>query len=256
MIGEIDPDLPHATFVALKQVILLPSANFATIFEAWESFRQIRHLWLQKIYTEQSRGLLFHKRLQQWCDAFAKFVAAHEHTFNARDRQDVALLEMTRRLFEMFVLADESGTPHKELWNRRIHFVEEIVDWAAAAAGLKEGGFHDLAPFFAIDSGINTCVYTVVMLCRDPILRRKAIAVLSSANRQEGFWSGKIAAHLANQLLLHEEHGARFRGDFDVTERIKEVRIDYDTKEAKVVLRHGPTPNDIQTIQFWRDSSL
>ncbi|KAK4448742.1 hypothetical protein QBC34DRAFT_380972 [Podospora aff. communis PSN243] len=63
-------------------------------------------------------------------------------------------------------------------------------------------------PFFmSLEPGISVPLYLTATRCRHPCLRRRALAILRSSNRQEGIWNCVIAAKVAEQIILVEEEG-------------------------------------------------
>ena len=207
---EVDPELSHAKFVDLQDVLPAPIETFTSIRGAWEILRQIRWAWLAQVYRRHDEHAQFTERLRQWRNAFAKFRSAEEHSFSARDRRIAALLEMERRLFQLVQMnAADSRHYLSPCWwddDDKLVMMDELVDNAAIAVTAPEGAV-DSAPVFALEGGINIAVYTVAANCRDPRIRRKAIAVLHGAIRQEGAWNGRFAAELARMMMLREERG-------------------------------------------------
>lgn len=60
---------------------------------------------------------------------------------------------------------------------------------------------------FCLDMGYIIPIYTVASQCQDPILRRRAIALLRSAPRQEGIWNSVLVAKAAERITELEESG-------------------------------------------------
>ena len=128
-------------------------------------------------------------------------------------------------------------------------YMEEIVNHSTAAAGLQEV-VESPTPFFALDTGINIMLYTVAVRCRDPIVRRKAIDVLYAANRQEGFWNGRLVAYLANQILEREERGLKVRASSDVPEkaRLQDISVGFEDRCMVATLRYIGDAEQVQSI--------
>lgn len=63
-------------------------------------------------------------------------------------------------------------------------------------------------PTFTLDNCIVGPLYNVATLCRDPIIRRKAVHVLRSARRQEGVFNSQVTAMAAEKVIAIEEAAA------------------------------------------------
>lgn len=60
-------------------------------------------------------------------------------------------------------------------------------------------------PTFTLESGILPSLYLISAKCRDPRIRREAIALLSRADCQEGMWEGPLFARFMEQVVALEE---------------------------------------------------
>lgn len=63
-------------------------------------------------------------------------------------------------------------------------------------------------PTFTLESGILPSLYLISAKCRDPGIRREAIALLSKSNCQEGMWEGPLFARFMEQVVVLEEGDA------------------------------------------------
>lgn len=64
------------------------------------------------------------------------------------------------------------------------------------------------APTFTFTLGIINPLYLVCARCRDPLIRRRALYMLSHCNRKEGIKDSAMAASIAERLMLLEESNA------------------------------------------------
>ncbi|KAH7330318.1 hypothetical protein BKA65DRAFT_404314 [Rhexocercosporidium sp. MPI-PUGE-AT-0058] len=60
---------------------------------------------------------------------------------------------------------------------------------------------------FSFDTGIVPPLHVTASKCRDPAIRREAIAILWSSPRQEGMWDGVLSARIGRWLAACEEDG-------------------------------------------------
>jgi hypothetical protein len=108
-------------------------------------------------------------------------------------------------------------------WDRYNHHFDEMVSLAALVVdhtngveclslspsqldALSRDGY--LKPSFTMDLGINGPVFNVATMCRDPVIRRKAVRVLRAASRQEGCYNSHICAVVAEYAIAVEEGAA------------------------------------------------
>ncbi|KAG4442728.1 hypothetical protein IFR05_001745 [Cadophora sp. M221] len=60
---------------------------------------------------------------------------------------------------------------------------------------------------FSFDTGIVPPLHVTASKCRDPVIRREAIALLFASPRQEGMWDGVLSARIGRWLASCEEDG-------------------------------------------------
>lgn len=60
---------------------------------------------------------------------------------------------------------------------------------------------------FSFEAGFIPPLHFTATKCRDPIIRRKAIDILSSTSRQEGMWDSLLCGRIATWLMNCEEEG-------------------------------------------------
>ena len=69
---------------------------------------------------------------------------------------------------------------------------------------------------YSVDLNIVYPLLFIVMKCRDPRIRRKALALLSEAPRQEGIWDSELFVALGRWSIQKEERGRVVRSTEDV----------------------------------------
>lgn len=77
---------------------------------------------------------------------------------------------------------------------------DRIVSAISSSSVLGES-----ATTFCLDMGYIIPLYTVASQCHDPPLRRRAIALLRMASRQEGLWNSLQVARAAERIMEIEE---------------------------------------------------
>lgn len=100
---------------------------------------------------------------------------------------------------------------------------------------------------FSFDLGVVLPLFVISIKCRDPQLRRRAIAHLYSVNRREGLWDSLGAAKVAETIMNIEEEGL---GDVQSADQIgKErrvhetfARINMERREIQLHCKLTPCP--------------
>lgn len=87
--------------------------------------------------------------------------------------------------------------------------VREILDLGEKiiSASSSSNIFGGKTTSFCLDMGYIIPIYTVASQCKDPIMRRRAIALLRSTSRQEGIWNSLLVAKAAERITEIEESG-------------------------------------------------
>lgn len=188
-------------------------------FNNLESARKHLQILLDEIYSsvdaavlsEESREvdakvLCAKSSLQGWYTKFTKLRVS-------RDKEEGRSRILLRLQFEtaLILLAavqlnDESGfDEHIGSFQVIISQCEQLVALESSLTGrdtTKSEAFT-----YGFDLNILPPLNITAFKCRDPGLRRKAIALLKAGNRYEGLWNGKTVARIAQKTLEIEEAG-------------------------------------------------
>ncbi|KAK0100591.1 hypothetical protein ONS95_007048 [Cadophora gregata] len=82
-----------------------------------------------------------------------------------------------------------------------ISISKSIVDAALISSPING----TIAPRFMPDTGFVNPLFCVVIWCRNPHLRRKAIDILERAACRDGFWDSSICARTGRIIMMLEE---------------------------------------------------
>ena len=251
MLGEVDPEITHAAFVGHKSHVPSPVKTLESISEAWSSYGGIVRGWLYQVHHDNIQYELTAGLLGQWREAFTELVRKQQ--VQGSERKSWALLEADYRMFTVTTGLFAPSTNHDSLkMDDNLGYMKEIVDYAEIAAGWSEGS-ESITPFFSFDMGINHTLFMVAGLCRDPVVRRRAIALLEAANRQEGVWNGRMAARVARYIIVQEEQGRQVRSSRDVPAdvRLRGAQVDISGNHAEVALRFAQAPEHVHVVPLW-----
>ena len=96
-------------------------------------------------------------------------------------------------------------------------------------------------PSFGPDLGIVGPLYLAVLPCRDPTVRRLAVDLLATLNRQEGAWESGLAAQIGRWIIRLEEQRAggvvREAKDIPFAARVMIFEAEIREQESKVTLK-------------------
>ena len=112
---------------------------------------------------------------------------------------------------------------------------------------------------FGFDLGITPVVYLVASRCRDPYLRRSAIAQLKAFKRREGVWDSTTAARIAERIMAIEEQGiSHVKTCKDVPEhrRIRLLSTDAHPHNGRMRLYFVRAPYDMEAGPIEEDSVI
>jgi hypothetical protein len=196
-------------------------ACFATLSEARDT---LNYHWHDYIYfaakfpkpmtaedadLAKQQGAKYSILFMQWSFAFDAFVAMRGNTLSENERKGVMVLEIEKRIAYTSLSMPDNAVDDQTLWDDFLPIFEQIVSLAESISGidLSAKEVYQSKPSFSLDFGIVGPLYDVAARCRDPVIRRRAIAVLRATARQEGIWDGALVAHVADRVVEIEESG-------------------------------------------------
>ena len=197
---------------------------------------------------------LFRDILRKWSSAFEAFLAKASPTMDSKALRGAAVLKISHRISWLHIeYHGQNRLLNSRCWDPFGRECEEIVDLATSVVNLHNHGSSDSSkkPIFFMDMNIVTPLFTIAHRCRDPIIRRRAIALLYSAPRQEGLWHSIITARVAEKIMKIEEAGlGEVKSCADVPEenRITEIDLQFDLQGRKGYLKYSRRKLDGQHI--------
>ncbi|KAH8894335.1 hypothetical protein GQ53DRAFT_821418 [Thozetella sp. PMI_491] len=105
-----------------------------------------------------------------------------------------------------------------------------LIAEAARALDNIEKEFESVS--FTFELGVIPPLYVLVLLCRDPVLRRQALGLLRRAPAQEGLWRRAIILQACERLIELEEGSDGFTAD--ITEDLSHMVV-AEERRCKVV---------------------
>ena len=195
----------------------------------------------------------FQDVLDDWDAAFENFLQRPDTNLDAKSQQGALVLKIYQRIGAMHLkfpvsrmLTDES------IWDAFVPEGDNIVSLAESVVALDDSTPTSDKPIFSFDFSIVGPLYSVAHKCRDPFVRRRSIALLRSAPRQEGIWDSQMAAQVAERIMNIEESGlGEIRSCKDVPDwaRISDVEASFDPMETRASFSYSRQRSKLEFIR-------
>jgi hypothetical protein len=182
-------------------------------------------------------GLGFKNQLESWSDAFEHILESRTAPgVSFQEKAGIAVLKMCQIMGQvLFMMTFSDSESQFDLFQSQF---KAIVDFGSEVVGDEERraaakrcpdprfcrhrqnhapdifGGHEYAachikPSFSADLGIVPPLYVVATKCRNPVIRRQAIQLLTSSARREGMWDSELAARIGHWITAIEEEEDR-----------------------------------------------
>ena len=169
---------------------------------------------------------VFSDVLPRWSSAFDGFLESVGADTSARDQRAIAILKIRRIKMSISIdiahraraivhdaktLRDQYTASYFEdqmLWDEYNDDYEKVIELAQEVARRTPNApifIGQQSYLFTLDFGIVAPLYDLARVCRDPIIRRKAIELLRSNPCRDGLWDGQLAARAAKLQMELEE---------------------------------------------------
>jgi hypothetical protein len=180
--------------------------------------------------------------LSQWLMAFDQYRpqpgGVHEKEFL---RKECVLLRAHQRAASIMVEILPSTS--EMVFDEHLDDFKTLLQESSAAAvpsTVASISFH-----FGFSLGLISPLFLIATRCRDPSLRREAVAVLRSTHQSEGCWDSCSAALIAEHVINIEERGltvAQSATDITTFSRLRLVGAQVDYTSQQLVLRVARYP--------------
>ncbi|KAM0288580.1 hypothetical protein ACHAO9_006947 [Fusarium lateritium] len=250
LMGDVDPHLWEAFHGTFGNAPVRHEAPFTSLADAREAL-------LELLVEQASPGLkgksihelMTHSRkLEQWSCSYDALLAEYDRNgkvLSNNEMRAVALLQLHRKYLEINVAKYVNGQGDPCFWDRFTEEFDEIVNCAATAAGLDENYAQrnwstdsTATAYFHLDLGFSSVLIAVIARCRDPFIRRRAIAVMLADRVQEGAFNVSQSARVAARVMELEEARSgdvKCSSDIPVEARVRTIRVQLLGSETRVV---------------------
>lgn len=259
--GDIDPELSIGVMAgASSKPTLSPESRFHSLLEARESI-----LNLAIHVLSGAPGALFGDgflesgvlMLGWWTAAFDHLVAEQGPSLSKRG---IALLELHKRYLAAHLKLPNPSNGD-ERWDNHVDEFLALVSWAeralepdeppiGTATTTTKGG----QPSFHMDLGVIPVMFSTVLRCRDPEVRRRALAVLRNHRLQEGIWDSSLTLRAAERIVMLEESSVAATaaaGANKKPQRVKSVLVRMDPDQKVATLQYGLEDHTFEEVLDW-----
>ena len=203
---------------------------------------------------EAARQLAFNV-VDRWLVAYQAFLQKDGRSLDDRELQAARTLEISHALAMMFLTVSTTYSYNDMTgWDWFTEDFEHVVDLATLILKSSNGEkfTQHRGPDFSLDMSIVAPLFVVASKCRHPIIRRKAVALLYAAPRQEGIWDSVLTARVAERLIDIEEAGlGNVDGCEDVPDwaRISEVEVKFDLQGRLGTVKYSRQRNRLEEVR-------
>lgn len=178
--------------------------------------------------------------MSQWSDAFKVFLENPPKPLSPIEQTGSMILKVQSEIVFTSLQLQRGIEDSQLLWDKLLPHFSLIVDLVeeifASPVHLMDNG-----PSFSLDLGLVGPLYEVAARCRDPVIRRRAIALLKVQARQEGVWNSVLTAKVAERVVeIEEMELGEVTCCSDVPEwaRISDVLPQFDTMGRRATVRY------------------
>ncbi|KAK5055147.1 hypothetical protein LTR84_012895 [Exophiala bonariae] len=189
---------------------------------------------------------------EKWQQAFKTF--QRTSVVNVAGEPDHRCLVMDIHNHALQVMIPSFSFKTEVEYDNYTHLFAHIIDTATSLLTLTaqlRSKTRNLRPHFPkFDIGLIPPMFLTALRCRDPVIRRKAIALLRKGPRQEGVWNSDMVAAVAERVVAIEESGLSMPSerceDVPASSRVKitEALMHTSTRHVAVVLERDVMVHD------------
>jgi hypothetical protein len=153
---------------------------------------------IMKIETQHSRIL------QQWLDALNIFLKENTNL----DPKDLRGALMLKILYISTTIIKAASLYNHDLeYDKYISDFERVITLAESLIKSQTTSIDKSTPLYSFEMNILPPLHYCSTRCRDPKLRRRALALLEDSPRREGMWDSAMLAAIARYVMEEEEAG-------------------------------------------------
>ncbi|KAE9367999.1 hypothetical protein N431DRAFT_561813 [Stipitochalara longipes BDJ] len=181
-------------------------------------------------------------RVKRWSEAFETLLVRPDMmSLGPQSPHSSALLRLQHKIAWVFISTALSpvyftSPPPENVWDGHLH---EFLSVVSLAESVCSGGNNPgRGASFRFEMGVIIPLYITALKCRDTNVRQRALAVLYTSPRREGFWDSRMAAKMAQRLIKLEEEGSAGSvgemGLLDLPKRSRGEKLTYSQRVLKI----------------------
>ncbi|RGP79045.1 sarcosine oxidase [Fusarium longipes] len=265
LVADIDPSLWFLFYNTFGSNVALQTTTFTSLADAREALLEIIVEQASPgLKNKSARDIIAHSaKVTRWGELFDALLVQlndSEKLLSDAERRSIALLQLHRKYLEINVAKYAYGRGDPCFWDKFIPEFDEIVRYAATAAGLEQDYTRrnwctdsSQKAYFHIDLGFTSVLISVIARCRDPFVRRRAIAVMLADRVQEGAFSGSESARVGARVMELEEarSGKEVKCSSDIPQeaRVRTIRVHLAGEEERIRLVYGFSKGCVQEVR-------
>jgi hypothetical protein len=247
------PDIPDM-FCSLEEARNSLDWNWTSCIHYINAKEGEENLLRQRDPLETSRHL-YGGGMEKWLRAFHAFLQNFGKSLNNKSLQAARTLEISQTFAMIFldmqvyeVMTDET------VWDQYTERMEKVVSLGSLIVNSTSCDHitQKRGPEFSLDMNIVAPLYGVAHRCRHPAIRRKAVALLYAAPRQEGIWDSVLTARVAERLIHIEEEGlGNITCPQDVPDwaRISDVSVKFDLQGRLGTINYSRQRSPLEKVR-------
>ncbi|PLB47685.1 C6 zinc finger domain protein [Aspergillus steynii IBT 23096] len=146
------------------------------------------------------------REFEAWKNAFERFLAADQQTMKSTDCRASLLLWIQCRVSQIWT--ETCLAMDEMIYDDQIETFEAIVrdaEHLVANNNDRDPEAGNLNKRFTLEAGVIPMLYWSAIKCRQPLVRRRALDVISRSPEQEGLWRQKRFLKVAEMVIELEE---------------------------------------------------
>ena len=143
---------------------------------------------------------------ESWQTAMQNLIIDSAKRGNALDPRALLVLDISHHTCAVYAKtciaqSETAYDAHMAHWEGIVHAAEQILHLSIGLEKIES----PLAKLFSIEAELIPMVAFAAAKCRDPLLRRRAVSVLSRHSKREAFWNMKISLRIVQRAIEYEE---------------------------------------------------
>jgi hypothetical protein len=235
---------------------------FKSFTEAKESLLDLYLQQFDIITMNATEHAAYTEKVQKWHQDFKKLIASKEclSALSAADKKTIALLDLHRQDIALNLTVVTPGIGqygrNRMKWDAHVDEFSSMVDNAAIALGSDDHSCPDKQPQFHLHFGVTSILESLIRRCREPRVRRRALALMAARPVQEGIMNSDLSVRTLRRLVALEEGTMIVRTCKDIPEQARLVHVDSRFSSCgtqfmmRFDFRHGSVEETFETASF------